>query len=68
MKANVFPSQEVCMDGKELRRLRVEAGLSQRQLARRIGWYRKKIERFEDSHHFCVHQVEMTKLLEILKA
>ena len=40
-----FPRDELCIHGKELRRLRIAAGLPERALARKIGWYKKKRER-----------------------
>ena len=66
MKAKVFPSNEVCMHGKELRRLRIAADMSERTLARKMGWYRKKVERFEKTHRFCLHRIEMKILLDVL--
>lgn len=66
LKAKIFPSNEVCMHGAELRRLRITAGFSERQLADKLGWYRKRIQRLENTHHFCLHPAEMEKLLDML--
>lgn len=66
MNAKVFQSNEVCMEGKELRRLRMAAGLSERALADKLGWYRKRLQRFEDSKQFCLHPSEMESLLKVL--
>lgn len=66
MKAEIFPSDEVCMYGTELRRLRIAANMSERALARKMGWYRKKVERYENSCRFCLDQAEMDKLLDVL--
>jgi len=56
------------MHGKELRRLRIAVNMSERMLADRMGWYKKKIQRFEKSYQFCLHSAEMQKLLTILDA
>lgn len=66
MNAKVYPSDELCMDGKELRRLRMAAGLSERELAKKMGWYRKKVERYEKSVQFCLHRTEMQEILKVL--
>lgn len=67
MNASIFPSNEVCMYGKELRRLRMAAGLSQEALAQKMGWQHKhSIQRLEKKHHFCLHEEIMNKLLEVL--
>lgn len=67
-KAKIFNSPEKCMTGKELRRLRMEAGLSEQSLADEMEWYRSKVERFEQSEGFCIPPEEMIRLLQILGA
>lgn len=69
MKAKVFPSNDICMHGKELRRLRRAANLSERGLARKMtdwGWYRDKVRDFEKMHQFCLDRKEMQALLIVL--
>jgi transcriptional regulator with XRE-family HTH domain len=64
----VFPSDEWCMEGRRLRELRVHAGLSARDLAARLGVYRKQVQRWEKAHRFCLPRQEMMRLLEVLIA
>ncbi|MBN1126431.1 MAG: helix-turn-helix domain-containing protein [Sedimentisphaerales bacterium] len=66
MEAHIFPCNELCMHGKELRRLRIAAGLSERTLARKMSWYKKKVERYERAHQFCLHPAEMEQLVIVL--
>jgi len=54
------------MAGGELRRLRVSAGLSERQLAVQLGTYRKQIQRWEGKEWFELAPVPMQQLLNIL--
>ena len=67
-KAKIYSSPEKCMTGKELRRLRMEAGLSEQLLADKLGWYRSKVERFEKMEGFCLMPSEMISLLNALEA
>ena len=67
-KAKIYASQSKGMDGKELRRLRVAASLSERQLAAAMGWNRKKVERYQNVLRFEIHHTEMQKLLTVLSA
>jgi transcriptional regulator with XRE-family HTH domain len=67
MDAIIFPSSDVCMNGRDLRRLRIAACLSERELANRMDWYRKKVQRLESSNQFCLNITEMRKLLLILE-
>ena len=66
MEAKIYPSNDVCMQGRELRRLRMAAGLSQGKLAKKMNWYRKRVERMENSEHFCLPSEEMQTILDIL--
>jgi len=71
IRAKIFASQEKCMEGSELRRLRQAAGLSQEQLARQMngwGWYRLRVARLEDRGYFCLSSREMQALLDVLGA
>ena len=56
------------MTGRELRRLRVAAGLSERELAERYGTYRRQITRWETSARFELHPDAMALLLKTLGA
>lgn len=72
-KAKIWRSDDRCMAGEELRRLREASGLSPNQIATRMskagwGWYRCKVRRLEDTDSFCLHPSEMQQLLDILKA
>jgi len=64
----VFPSDEWYMEGRRLRELRVHAGLSTRELATRLGVYRKRVQRWEKAQRFCLPRQEMMQLLEVLIA
>lgn len=66
MDAKIFQSSEVCMYGSELRRLRMKADISEQELAEKMGWYRKKIQRYENQIFFCLHPADMQQLLKIL--
>lgn len=68
MDAEILKSDELCMTGKELRRLRSEADISQNELAKRMGWYRLKVERLEASAKFCLQSSEMAELLAALNS
>ncbi len=68
LKAEIFASQNKCMKGGELRRLRVAAGLSVRQLAERFDTYRQRIVRMEKTHFFELHPARMVDLLSALGA
>jgi len=70
-KRKIFASDEKCMEGPELARLRGLAGLTQEQLAAKMdewGWYREKVARLEECERFCLYNAEMQALLEILGA
>lgn len=70
-KAKVFRSQDMCMTGGELKRLREAAKLTQEQLGAAMngwGWYRDKVYRYEESEHFCLNPYEMRALLKVLRA
>jgi transcriptional regulator with XRE-family HTH domain len=59
------------MDGAELRRLRQEAGLSQKQLAEKMkgwGWTRDKVYYLESQSEFEFSPLEMQALLDVLGA
>lgn len=68
LKAKIFASPEKGMEGRELRRLRVAAGLSEEALALKIDTYRKQIVRWENSYRFYIHPRIMQKLLDALGA
>lgn len=68
MEAKIYPSNDLCMTGRELRRLRMAAGLSQGKLAKKMDWYRKRIERLEDAEDFCLPAHVMQMILDILNA
>lgn len=71
-KATISNSVEKCMDGAELKRLRLAAGLSTEALAGRMttswGWYRCKVRRLELLDKFGLHPDEMQSLLVALGA
>jgi len=56
------------MTGAELRRLRIAADLSAREVADRLGTYRLQIQRWEKKQWFELHPVIMQQLLTILGA
>ena len=68
LKAKIFASRNKCMTGSELRRLRASAGISERQLAKKFGTYRKRIERLEKTGFFELHPKRMQDLLTALGA
>ena len=69
IKPHITESTDKGMTGSELRRLRINAGLSQNQLATRMkmwGWYRAKVVRYEKMSQFSLVENEMQTLLESL--
>ena len=71
VKAKIYNSQEKCMDGAELYRLRNAAEMSREVLAMRMepfGWYKCRVQRLEDAGRFCLAPVEMERLLAVLGA
>ena len=71
MKCKISRSDDKCMAGAELKRVRERAGLTQEGLAANMhdwGWYRDKVIRFEGEGHFCLNPLEMQALLDALGA
>jgi ribosome-binding protein aMBF1 (putative translation factor) len=70
IRLKVTNSKDKCLTGRELRRGRNEAGLSQQQLAEALGVDRITIRRWEDLHgiEFCLHPAQMQSLLKALGA
>lgn len=68
LKAKIWRSKNLRMAGKELRRLRVAAGLSEKELAERFGTYRMKIQRLEKAPSFELQPQQMQELLKALGA
>lgn len=66
MAAQVTDSPNKRMSGKELRRLRVAAGLSKPELAKKVGTYRKQIQRWETTAFFELHPTRMKDMLNAL--
>ncbi len=67
----ISASEEKCMKGAELCRVREASGLTQEQLAVKMsgwGWYREKVIRLEESKVFCLNAREMQTLLDALGA
>lgn len=56
------------MEGRELRRLRVAADMSEKKLAKAFGTYRKQIERWEKAAWFELDPDSMVRMLHILGA
>lgn len=69
LKAKITACPNKRMTGAELRRLRVATpALSEEELARRLGTYRKQIERWEKKQWFELAPPVMQQLLSILGA
>ena len=71
MCAKIKSCPNKVMAGEELKRLRVEAGLTQLDLAEKMkgwGWYRDKVVRLEGFTTFELHPDEMQALLSELGA
>ena len=56
------------MQGRELRRLRVAAEMSEKQLAKAFGTYRRRVQRWENKAWFELAPQDMVELLKILGA
>lgn len=65
-RSHVYDSPNQRMAGKELRRLRVAANLSESELARRIGTYRVQIQRWQKAVWFYLTKKEMNQVLKSL--
>ena len=71
LKAKIQSCPNRVMAGTELKRLRIEAGLTQIELAERMsawGWYRDKVIRLESLLEFELVPDEMQALLDVLGA
>ena len=68
MIAVVTPCPNLRMTGRELRRLRIAADLSEAQVAVRFGTYRRQIQRWEKKAWFELPPTVMQQLLNILRA
>lgn len=62
----IYDSPNKRMTGSRLRQLRVAAGLSESELAERLGTYRRRIQRWEKSAWFELHNNGMNQLLKSL--
>ena len=68
LKAEITSCPNKRMKGRELRRLRVAACLSERELGERLGGYKKMIQRWEGRVWFELSPPVMGQLLSILGA
>ncbi len=71
LKAKIFNSADKCMEGTELRRLRIVANLGEERLARKLkhhGWYKKRVQRLESLDIITLPPAEMQALLDALGA
>jgi len=70
LKAHITNCPNKLMSGNELRRLRVAANLSERELGERLGTNRIQIQRWQNlgQRDFELHPTVMMQLLEILGA
>ena len=68
LKAEISSCPNKRMEGRELRRLRVAADLSERELGKRLGTGRTKIYRWEKIAWFELTPPVMQQLLSILGA
>ncbi len=68
IKAVITACPNKRMAGKELRRLRVAADMTEQELADRLGTYREKIQRWEGRSEFELNPVQMQQLLTALGA
>lgn len=68
LKAKISSCPNKRMEGRELRRLRVAADISERELGARLGTYRIQIRRWEKKAWFELAPPVMGQLLSILGA
>ena len=68
IKVKISASPNKRMTGVELRRVMAFAGLTPYALAKRLGWYRRRIQRMMKVHEFDLHPTEMAELLKALGA
>lgn len=68
LRAKITACPNKRMAGRELRRLRVAIGMSERELGERLGTYREQIQRWEKKSWFELHPTVMMQLLKILGA
>jgi len=68
LKAKISSCPNKRMEGRELRRLRVAAGLSERKLAEKFDTYQRQIQRFEKVQYFELPPKRMHDLLTALSA
>ncbi len=68
LKAHITNCPNKRMEGRELRRLRVAADISENELSRRMGTYRRQIQRWEKKLWFELTPPIMQQLLSILGA
>ncbi len=71
LKAKIFNSADKCMEGSELRRLRIAANLGEERLARKLkhySWYKKRVQRLESLDIITLPPAEMQALLDALGA
>lgn len=68
LKAEITDCPNKRMAGKELRRLRAAAGMSEMEVAMRYGTYRMQIVRWEKWRWFELPPVLMEQLLAVLGA
>ena len=68
LKAKISSCPNKRMEGRELRRLRVAADLSERELGNRLGTYKKQVQRCEAKAWFELTPPAMQHLLSILGA
>jgi transcriptional regulator with XRE-family HTH domain len=71
LKAKITRCNNLKMAGVELKRLRSEAGLSQKDLAEKMkewGWTRDKVAYLESQAEFELNPIEMQALLGSLGA
>lgn len=66
--AKIINSPNKRMSGRELRRLRVLAGLSENELSILLDTYRQRIQRWEKMAWFELHPMQMKQLLKVLGA
>ncbi len=70
IRVKISASPNKCMTGVELKRVMAEAGLTPYALSKRLGWYKRRIQRLLDKGEFDfeLHPVDMADLLKALGA